>query len=161
MKSSYEIGFDKRNLEQSRSKLTPEQKENLQLLSPAVDNLFKSLSQNYEGSIKNIYGRILDEQKGPQPSPAQIDQNKSLLMGSYMPHRDRLIYLFRIDLPESLNTYLNDQGINLKLLADEMFNSIVEFMTQELITDISQNKFRLAVWVEKIQKVQLAIKKLL
>jgi hypothetical protein len=42
-----------------------------------------------------------------------------------------------------------------------MFNSIVEFMTQELITDISQNKFRLAVWVEKIQKVQLAIKKLL
>lgn len=150
------------NTEKIKATLTETQRKNLILLNAVINGLDKSLtdSTNHE-NIKSIYGRILDEQSGERPSPLLIDQLKENLISSYMEHYEKFYNLTHSDLPESLYTYFQELGVNLKDLAREMLGAIGAFMAQKLTSDIYKNKFRLSVWIEKIQQVKFALNPLL
>jgi len=149
-------------MESAKAGLTPEQRSNLVELEQELTSLWSSLTdKNVENSIRYIYGRILDEQTGQVKNPILMNQLKLDLMTAYNRHHDHLNEILRGPLPEGLVTYFHIERINLPKVAENMRNDIVGLMTQDLNKEVETNKFRLSTWLEKVQKILFAIKKLL
>jgi hypothetical protein len=158
-------GFNTNSLENAKFELTETQRDNLVLLDQELTKLLESIyKKGGEGTINHFNAQILKQQERDTPNEALIDGYKAELMGAYMPHYERLIYFVRNDLPQALSNYLDIMGVNLKSFPGEMRDSILEFMRQDIIEAKSQrqaNAFFLPDWLETVQKVQLAVKKLL
>ena len=140
--------------------LQEKQRKNLTKLQEAISDLFKSLYGNAtEDSIKGITSKILNEQRRQPVNESLIDGYKAELMGAYIPHRNKLLTLVFDGLPPKFLSDLNKEGIILKNLPDDMMDSIANLMRQPLNNDTGKNAFQLAQWIEKIQKIQMVIKK--
>jgi len=146
----------------NKPELTEKEKENIIFLDKAVEELWRSMYGNAsEGSIKDINTKILTEQKREPINESLIDGYKAELMGAYVPHRNELLKFVFNNVPPKLNAELIKQGIILKNLPGDMFQSVADLMTQDLTSDVSKNRFKLAEWIEKVNHVKLAIKKYL
>lgn len=162
--------FGSRSPEQEiQAELTAEQKETLEKISTALEDLLKSLTTiktaeeklDEEDTIKYFHNRLLDEQKGDVPNLKLIDQVKAQLMGAYVPHYTALTQAVSGELPERVNKYLAAKDVNLQNLGEKMLKDMGDFLGQKLSHNILENKFRISVWMGNISTASNAIKAIL
>jgi hypothetical protein len=144
-----------------KKELAPDQTRKVLNMDSAIESLFASLTSSEDGTIKSLYSRLVDEQKGTVPNLQLIDQLKAELMGAYMSHYKELEERLNQNISDKFNKYFQSQSINLRNLPKAMLGSITNLMTQQLTSNVEENKFRLSVWLDYISLTRNALKKLL
>lgn len=149
------------NVELAKFALTKETRKALNSTQPILERLNKSLTQKDEGTIKFIYSRLLDEQNSEIKNKALINQLKNDLMGACVPFYTELSQTLHEDLPPQVAEFFKAWQIDLNKLADELLHDITEFNKDQLPAKPEENKFRLSIWIEKVNNSNRLLKKLL
>ena len=140
------------SIEMVKEEIDAESEEQLGIIREQLQDLFKSLVSIEQGSIRNIYNRILDEQAGTVPNKLLIDQLKLELLGAFIPHYNKLSASLNFGFLPRVVEYFTSRKLNLKSTAETMHEQIINFMSQELTSKIMNNAFRVSVWRDNIDK---------
>lgn len=149
----------KSELEILASEISPEEVENFRSLTSLLDEMSTSLRT---GSIKEIYGRILDEKKGSVPSTVLLDDLKNQLMGEVIFFYTKLEHLAAKNFSVKATNFLkNKYSIDLPGLPEKLLSDITSFMKSGPQDTPEKNDFRLSVWIETIVSLKNIIENIL
>lgn len=144
-----------------KKSLTEEERRDLELILIELKSLAASFTSPGETTIKQIYGRLIDEQQSKVPNETLIGQLKNELLGAYMPYYNKLLYSLKVKFPEHLLLAFQKRNIDLPNMASKMLEDITELMRKPLPRESKDNPFRLSAWLDTLQNSILIIQRLL
>lgn len=161
MKRRTELKENLPDIAERAKQLEEKDVENLKRLDEVLNNFYEKISSSDNESLKTIYGRILDEQTGTARNKLLIDQLKSQLLRAYIEAGSEFKQFSESLEPGNLTKIFEQEGKNLKSFYEESLLQITALMSQELTFEVTVNRFRYSIFLEKINDLKHLTSKIL